>query len=256
MPESMTDLLAGKPLHGKVAYVTGGSRGVGAGAVRLLAARGATVMIGFGTHSTKAEALAGDIRAVGGQAEITGGDIREAETSISAVERTLARYGRLDILVTSAGISRRDALRDISEQAYRDVYDANVLGTILAIQAAAPHLSRPGGRIITVSSRVAINPTADSALYAGAKAAVIAMTEAFAKELGPQGITVNAVAPGLIATERMLDVVATRGAEVAAQTPLRRIGLPDDVARVIAFLASDDSGWMTGRTLRVDGGIV
>lgn len=256
MPESMTDLLAGKPLHGKVAYVTGGSRGVGAGAVRLLAARGATVMIGFGTHSTEAEALAGDIRAAGGQAEITGGDIRKAETSISAVERTLARYGRLDILVTSAGISRRDALRDISEQAYRDVYDANVLGTILAIQAAAPHLSRPGGRIITVSSRVAINPTADSALYAGAKAAVIAMTEAFAKELGPQGITVNAVAPGLIATERMLDVVATRGAEVAAQTPLRRIGLPDDVARVIAFLASDDSGWMTGRTLRVDGGIV
>lgn len=243
-------------LVGKVAYITGGSRGVGASVARLLAARGATVVIGFGSHKAQAQAIVEEIHSAGGQAEIAGGDVRKAETARSAVEHMLATYGRLDILVASAGISRRDALHEISEQAYRDVYDANVLGTILAIQAAAPHMTRPGGRIITVSSRVAINPTPDSALYAGAKAAIIAMTEAFAKELGPQGITVNSVAPGLIATERMQAVVAARGADVAAQTPLRRIGNPDDVARVVAFLASDDSGWITGRTLRVDGGIV
>jgi 3-oxoacyl-[acyl-carrier protein] reductase len=239
-----------------VAYVTGGSRGIGAATCRFLAARGAAVLVGYSSGAAEAEAIAARIREAGGRAETAGGDIRLRETAETAVQKALDAFGRLDILVTSAGASGRQTLAEITEQQYRDIYDTNVLGTIWSIQAAAPHLTAPGGRIIMVSSRMAINPVPGSALYGGAKAAMNAMAEAFAKELGPQGITVNSVAPGLIDTERMHAGVVARGEAVAAETPLRRIGMPDDVAGVVAFLASEDSGWITGRTIRADGGIV
>ena len=200
--------------------------------------------------------MAAEIRAAGGRAEVSGGDVRRLATAKAGVQEALDAYGRLDILVTAAGISGRETLSEITEDRYRAIYDVNVLGTIWAVQAAAPHLTAPGGRIVTVSSRMAVNPIPSSVLYSGAKAAVTAMTEAFAKELGPRGITVNAVGPGLIDTERMHDAVAARGAAVAAETPLRRVGQPADVAAVIAFLASDDAGWITGRMIRADGGIV
>lgn len=243
-------------LDGKVAYVTGGSRGIGAAVCRMLAERGAAVVIGYATGAAEAEALAAEIRTAGGRAETSGGNITEARTSKDGVAKAMDAFGRLDILVTSAGLSGRETLHEITEEQYRAIYDANVLGTILSVQAAEPHLTAPGGRVITVSSRMAVNPIPSSALYSGAKAAVIALTEAFAKELGPRGITVNSVAPGMIHSERMDAAVKARGQAVAAETPLKRIGMPDDVARVVAFLASDDSGWVTGRTIRTDGGIV
>jgi 3-oxoacyl-[acyl-carrier protein] reductase len=243
-------------LEGKVAYVTGGSRGIGAATSRLLAARGAAVVIGYGTGADQAEALAQDIRSTGGRAAISGGNVTQKTTAEAGVAKALASFGRLDILVAAAGTSSQGMLADLTEDAYRAAFDTNVLGTLWAIQAAAPHLASPGGRIVTLSSRLAQNPFAGGAIYAGTKAAVIAMTESFAKELGSRGITVNSVAPGMIETDMTREAVAARGAAVAAQTPLGRIGQPEDVAAVVAFLASDDARWVTGRTIRTDGGIV
>ena len=243
-------------LDGKVALITGGSRGIGAAVARLLASRGAAVVIGYGRAADDAEAVAAAIRASGGRATISGGDIRLPATAAAGVATARDRFGRLDILVTAAGISGRHVLAEIGEADYREIYDTNVLGTLLAIQAAAPHLTAPGGRIVTIASRIAVNPQPGTALYAGTKAAVVAMTETFAKELGPRGITVNSVAPGLIETEMTREAVASRGAAVAADTPLGRIGQPEDVAGVVAFFASDDARWVTGRMLRADGGIV
>ena len=245
-----------RPLHGKVALVTGASRGIGAATARLLAERGAAVVLGYGKAAAEAAALAAEIRDAGGKAEISGGDVRLGATAEAAVATAVRAFGRLDILVTAAGISGRYLLAEIDEALYREVYDINVLGTLLAIQAAAPHLTAPGGRIITISSRLARNPAPGAALYSGSKAAVVAMTEAFAKELGGRGITVNSVAPGLIETDMTRAAVANRGASVVAETPLGRLGQPGDVAGVVAFFASDDAAWVTGRTLRADGGIV
>lgn len=243
-------------LDGKVAYITGGSRGIGAETARLLSSRGAAIVIGYGDKADRAEELAEELRAGGGRAEISGGDVRDKATSEAGVAKALEAFGKLDILVTVAGISARETLAEITAERFREVYDVNVLGTLWAIQAAAPHLTSPGGKVVTVSSRMALNPIAESSLYSGAKAAVIAMTESYAKDLGPRGITVNSVAPGLIETEMTTKSIAERGAAVAAATPLKRVGQPIDVAGVIAFFCSDDSRWVTGRTLRADGGIV
>lgn len=240
----------------KVALVTGGSRGIGAECARLLAARGASVVVGYGQSAGDAETVAQAIRKAGGQAEISGGDARDPATGTAAVTKAMETYGRLDILVTSAGVMGYALLEDIDPEIFRTVYDTNVLGTLLMIQAAVPHMTSPGGRIVTFSSRFALSPLAGNAAYSASKAAVIAMTETFAKELGPRGITVNSVAPGLIETDMTREAVATRGVAVTAQTPLGRIGQPGDVAGVVAFLASDDARWVTGRTVRADGGIV
>lgn len=241
---------------GKVALVLGGSRGIGAATCRRMAAHGAAVVIGYHSQAEAAEALAAEIVAAGGRATTVGGDIAATGTAETAVVRALAEFGRLDMLVVTAGVSSTGPLAETGPEEFARVFGANVLGTLLAVRAAVPYLTAPGGRIVTLASRLAMNPNVNGALYAGSKAAVVAMTEAWAKELGPRGITVNAVAPGMIETDMTREAVAARGAAVAAATPLGRIGQPDDVAAVIAFLASEDAGWVTGRTIRVDGGIV
>ena len=241
---------------GKVAWVTGGSQGIGKGVVKMFAERGAAVVIGYSSNRDIAEDLARSIRDAGGKAVAAGGDIRNADVARTSVELALQEFGRLDILVTAAGVAGRQMLQDITEEDYRKTFDINVWGTIASIQAAAPHLTSPGGKIVTITSRMALNPFPGAALYAGAKNAVNAITDSFARELGPRGITVNAVAPGLIKSERMAKAVETRGHETVAITPLARIGMPEDIAGVVAFLASDDSRWVTGRVIRADGGIV
>ena len=136
------------------------------------------------------------------------------------------------------------------------IFDANVLGTVLVTQAALPHLTSPGGRIINFASALAFRPIPTSSIYAASKAAIVTLTLAFAKELGSKGITVNAVAPGVIETEMTSAIVAERGAAIIAATSLGRIGQPEDIAGIVTFLASPEAGWITGRTILADGGVI
>ena len=166
----------------------------------------------------------------------------------------MRRCGRIDILINSAGIAPYRPLAAIDTAHVREVFDANVLGTILLTRAVVPHLPSPGGRIVHFSSRLAVSPIATSSVYAASKAAVSALTLALSKELGPKGITINAVAPGVIETDMTAAIISERGDAIRAATPLGRIGVPDDIAGIVAFLASPDSGWITGRTILADGG--
>ncbi|MWB78306.1 glucose 1-dehydrogenase [Pseudooceanicola sp. 216_PA32_1] len=241
-------------LNGQVAWVTGASRGIGAQTARLLASRGAAIVVGYGNAQAEARTVAESIIAAGGRAVISGGDLRQRETAEAAVRAALDNFGRLDILVTAAGVNHWGGVEQITEEEVSDVIEVNLLGTLLSIQAAVPGMS-DGARIVTVSSRLAQNPQAGSALYSASKAAVIALTESCAKELGPRGIRVNSVAPGLVETDMTREAVAARGASVAQQTPFGRIGQPEDIARAIAMLVSQDAQWITGRTLRADGGL-
>ena len=241
-------------LNGQVAWVTGASRGIGAQTARLLASRGAVIVVGYGNAQAEARTVAESIIAAGGRAVISGGDLRQRETAEAAVRAALDNFGRLDILVTAAGVNHWGGVEQITEEEVSDVIEVNLLGTLLSIQAAVPGMS-DGARIVTVSSRLAQNPQAGSALYSASKAAVIALTESCAKELGPRGIRVNSVAPGLVETDMTREAVAARGASVAQQTPFGRIGQPEDIARAIAMLVSQDAQWITGRTLRADGGL-
>jgi 3-oxoacyl-[acyl-carrier protein] reductase len=164
-------------------------------------------------------------------------------------------FGRLDVLVNTAGIGPYLPLARIDEAHYRSIFDTNVLGTILLTQAAAPLLPSPGGRIVHFASRLAYNPIPTSSVYSASKAAVITLVHGFARELGPKGITVNAVAPGVIETDMTTTIIAERGEQIRAMTPLGRIGQPEDIAGIVTFLASDDAGWITGRTILADGGV-
>ena len=228
-------------LDGKVAWITGGSRGIGAETAKLLARRGASVVVGYGNARDEAQSVADAIARAGGRAVISGGDVRKSETADAAVSAAIDNFGRLDILVTAAGVNHWSKLEGISGEDVTAVMDVNVGGTLQAIRAAAARMT-DGGSIVT--------------LYAASKAAVIALTEGFAKELGGRGIRVNSVAPGLTETDMTRQAIAERGDAVAAQTPLGRVGQPEDIARVIAMLVSEDARWVTGRTIRADGGIV
>ena len=242
-------------LEGKVAWVTGGSRGIGAETAKLLARRGASLVVGYGNARDEAEAVANAIARSGGRAVISGGDVRKSETADAAVSAAIDNFGRLDILVTAAGVNHWSKLEGISGEDVTAVMDVNVGGTLQAIRAAAARMT-DGGSIVTLSSRFAQNVQPGVALYAASKAAVIALTEGFAKELGGRGIRVNSVAPGLTETDMTRKAIAERGDAVAAQTSLGRVGQPEDIARVIAMLVSEDARWVTGRTIRADGGIV
>ncbi len=196
-----------------------------------------------------------DIKDQGGRAGAVSGDVAKPDEAIAKVEKTLDAFGRLDVLVNAAGVGPYLPLDKIDEDHYRKIFDANVLGTIMLTKAAAPHLPSPGGRIVHFASRLAQAPMATTSVYSSSKAAVVAFTRAISKELGPRGITVNAVAPGLIETDMTTDIIAERGEAVRSMTPLQRIGQPGDIAGIITFLASEEAGWITGQTILADGGI-
>jgi 3-oxoacyl-[acyl-carrier protein] reductase len=238
----------------RVALVAGGSRGIGAAVVRRLAADGAAVAIGYRAASAEAEALVWQIEAGGAAAMAVQGDIGRDGDAATMVEQTAVRFGRLDVLVNTAGIGTYRPLASIDEAYVRDMFDTNVLGSIMLTKAAAA-VMQEGGRIVHVSSRLAYSPIPGSTVYAASKAAVAAMVHGFAKELGPRGITVNAVAPGVIETDMTTKIIAERGEQIRSMTPLGRIGQPDDIAGIVAFLVSDDARWITGRTILADGGL-
>jgi 3-oxoacyl-[acyl-carrier protein] reductase len=239
----------------RVAVVTGGSRGIGAAVAVQLARQGAKVAVGYRARRSDAMSIVEQIAAAGGEAQAFGGDVSIPEDVERLVDAVMTRFGRLDIVVNNAGVAGYRSLAEIDRSYFREQFEGNVLSTMLMMRAALPHLPKPGGRIVNLASRLAYDPIPGSATYTAAKAAIIALTKAFAKELGSVGITVNCVAPGLTVTDMAATMPKERHDAVIAATPLGRLGQPDDVAEVVAFLASDEARWITGRTLLADGGI-
>jgi 3-oxoacyl-[acyl-carrier protein] reductase len=243
------------PLRGKVVLVTGGSRGIGAAIARRFASVGSKVVIGCRNGGAAAKAVLDDIAAKGTEGVAVLGDIANPEAAQAIVAQLVAQFGHIDVVVNCAGISDHRPFEASDPAFFHAIFNTNVLGTIAVIQAALPHLTAPGGRIINFSSALATRPIPKTSIYSASKAAVAALSHALAKELGPRGITVNTIAPGVIETEMTTSVLAERGANILSMTPLGRIGQPDDVSGVALFLASPDAGWLTGRTFIVDGGV-
>jgi len=243
------------PLNGKVVLVTGGSRGIGAQVARRFGASGCKVAVFYRSGADAADKVASDIKAAGGQGVAVAADIADPDAVMAAVNGVAATFGGIDIVVNCAGIAEYRPFEKTDLDLFRRTFDTNVYGTIAVIQAALPHMPAPGGRIINFSSALAQRPIPTTAIYSASKGAVLTLSHALAKELGPRGITVNTIAPGVIETEMTTKILEERGPAIKAMTPLGRIGQPDDIAGVAVFLASPDAGWITGRTLVVDGGV-
>ena len=241
------------PLANKVALVTGASRGIGRAIAEKLAAEGASVAVNYWQSATEAQQVVEIIRADGGQAIALHGDIRQVAAVRDLVTQTVTRFGQLDILVNNAGGGVAAALPDITEDLFEEQFARNAKGALFAMQAAAPHLPE-GGRIINISATVSTYGVVGAALYGGAKRALEYFTLAAARELGTRGITVNTVSPGGVATDvyRAHAPAAQRAA--AQESPFGRMGTPQDIADVVAFLASEQGRWLTGQNLAVDGG--
>lgn len=244
-----------KSLKGKVALITGGSRGIGAAVARRFAQAGCKVAVGYQSRGDAANNLAAEIAAAGGECLAVQGDIADSDAVQRMIDAIIARFGRIDMLVNCAGIAPYVPLGEMDAAHVRAMFDANVLGTVLVTQAVLPHLPSPGGRIVNFASALAFRPIPKSSIYSASKAAVVTLTHAWSKELGPKGITVNAIAPGVIETEMTSEILAERGAGIIASTPLGRIGQPGDIAGLALFLCSAEAGWITGRTIVADGGV-
>jgi 3-oxoacyl-[acyl-carrier protein] reductase len=246
----------GKKLAGKVAVVTGASKGIGASIAKHLGAEGASVVVNYSSSKAGADKVVGEITAQGGKAIAVQGDMSKKTDIQRLFGETKKAYGHLDILVNNAGIYEMLPLEQITEEHFHKQFNLNVLGLILATQEAAKHFDSSGS-VINISSVVGLNPFPGAAVYSATKAAVDAVTKSLSKELGPKNIRVNSINPGMIETEGLhaVGILETDTRKyVEAQTPLGRIGQPDDVATVATFLASADSGWISGETFLVAGG--
>lgn len=244
-------------LAGKVAVVTGASKGIGAGIARALAAAGAAVVVNYASSKTGADALVADITAAGGKAVAVQADVSKADQAQGLIDAAVSSFGRLDVLVNNSGIYDFAPIEEVTEDHYRRMFDVNVLGVLLTTGAAAKHLGE-GGSVINISSAVTSVLMPNSAVYTGTKGAVDAITGVLANELGPRKIRVNAINPGVVETEGT-HAAGVVGSELesgfVAQTPLGRVGQPDDIADVAVFLASDDARWLTGEKLVASGGL-
>lgn len=244
-------------LAGKVAVVTGASKGIGAGIAKALAAEGAAVVVNYASSKAGADAVVDVITAAGGQALAVQGDVSKEEQAKGVVDAALKEFGRLDILVNNSGVYEFAPIETTTEEQYRKMFDVNVLGTLLTTKAAVPHLGE-GASVINISSAVTSVLLPQSAIYTGTKGAVDAITGVLANELGPRKIRVNAINPGVVETEGTQSA-GFIGSEfetgIVAQTPLGRTGKPDDIGSIAVFLASNDSGWLTGEKLTASGGL-
>ena len=244
-------------LSGKVAIVTGASKGIGAAIAKSLAANGASVVVNYASSKEGADKVVSAITAAGGKAVAVKGNVAKAVEAKAIVDAAISTYGRLDTLVNNAGVYEMKPLDEITEEHYHQIFDINVLGLLLVSKEAAKHLPK-GGSIVNVSSVVSRITPPGSAVYTGTKGAVDAITGVLARELGPKGIRVNSVNPGMIETEgtHSAGFIGSDFQDWAVgQTPLGRIGQPHDIASVATFLASDDAGWLTGQLLIASGGM-
>ncbi|CAB3776022.1 glucose 1-dehydrogenase [Paraburkholderia fynbosensis] len=243
-------------LTGKVAVVTGGSKGIGAAIAKALAAQGASVVVNYASSKAGAESVVEAITAAGGKAIAVGGDVAKAADAQGIIDTAVETYGRLDILVNNSGVYEFSPIEEITEEHFHKHFNVNVLGLLLTTQAAVKHLGE-GGSIVNVSSVVSRITPPGSAVYTATKGAVDGITGVLAKELGARKIRVNSVNPGMVATEGAHSA-GIIGSDLEAwalgTTPLGRIGQPDDIADVVVFLASNDSRWLTGESLIASGG--
>jgi 3-oxoacyl-[acyl-carrier protein] reductase len=246
-----------KKLAGKVAVVTGASKGIGAAIAKHLAAEGASVVVNYSASKDGADRVVSDITGGGGRAVAVKANVAKKADIDQLFAETKKAFGAIDILVNNAGIYEFSPVEDISEEHYRKQFDLNVLGLTLATQAAVRQFNPKGGSVINISSVVSTLGVPGAAIYSGTKGAVDAITRSLAKELGPRGIRVNAINPGMVETEGVRAAGIAESdmrKQVEAQTPLGRIGQPQDIASVAVFFASSDSAWITGETLTVAGG--
>jgi 3-oxoacyl-[acyl-carrier protein] reductase len=244
-------------LKGKVAVVTGASKGIGAAIAKSLAAEGASVVVNYASSKSGAKTVVDSITAAGGKAVAVGGDVSKASEAEGIIDAAIKNYGRLDILVNNSGVYEFSPIEGVTEDQFHRMFNINVLGLLLTTKAALKHIGE-GGSIINVGSVVSrVTPPASS-VYTGTKGAVDAITGVLARELGPKKIRVNAINPGMVETEGVhsAGVLGTDFEKaLVAQTPLGRVGQPGDISSVAVFLASDDSGWLTGEQLLVGGGL-
>lgn len=250
--------MSAKKLTGKVAVVTGASKGIGAAIAKNLAAEGAAVVVNYSSSKSGADKVVAEVTGAGGKAVAVQGDMSKKADVERLFAETKKAFGRLDILVNNAGIYEFSPLEGITEEHFHKHFNLNVLGLILASQSASKLFDSAGGSIVNISSVVSTLAFPNAAVYSGTKGAVDSITRVLASELGPRGIRVNAIRPGMVETE------GTHAAgiedsdmpeQVRAKTPLRRLGQPADIAGAAVFLASPDSAWISGETVVIAGGL-
>jgi 3-oxoacyl-[acyl-carrier protein] reductase len=244
-------------LKGKVAVVTGASKGIGAAIAKALGAEGASVVVNYASSKAGADAVVASIVAAGGRAVAVGGDVSKAVEAQGIIDAAITNYGRLDILVNNSGVYEFSPVESITETQFHRLFDINVLGLLLTTQAAIKHLSA-GGSIINIGSAVSRLKPPNSAVYSATKGAIDTITGVFAKEFAARKIRVNSINPGIVETEGTHSagfIGSDFEKAIVAQTPLARVGQPADIASVAVFLASDDSGWLTGELQFASGGI-
>ncbi|QNI30117.1 glucose 1-dehydrogenase [Alloacidobacterium dinghuense] len=244
-------------LTGKVAVVTGASKGIGAAIAKSLAAEGASIIVNYASSKAGADAVVGAIAAAGGKAVAVGGDVSKAAEAQGLIDAAIKNFGRLDILVNNSGVYEFSPIEAVTEEQFHKIFNINVLGVLLTTQAATKHL-REGSSIINIGSGVSRITPPNSAVYTATKGALDAITGVLARELGAKKIRVNSVNPGVVETEgtHSAGVIGSDFEKaLIQQTPLGRAGQPDDIARVVTFLASEDAKWLTGEVIIASGGL-
>lgn len=247
-----------KKLEGKVAVVTGASKGIGAEIAKQYASEGAAVVVNYASSKTGADAVVNHITKNGGKAVAIQGDVAKQADIEKLLAETKKAFGKLDILVNNAGVYEFSPLENVTSEHFHKLYDVNVLGLLSTTKEAAKYFGKDGGSVINISSLVSVMGVPTAAAYSGTKGAVDSITRVLAKELGPRKIRVNSINPGMVITEG----VKTAGFEgtdfqkdIESRTPLGRVGQPEDIAPAAVFFASGDSAWITGETLVIAGGL-
>jgi 3-oxoacyl-[acyl-carrier protein] reductase len=246
-----------KKLNGKVAVVTGASKGIGASIAKDLAAEGASVVVNYASSKAGADKVVAQITAAGGKALAVQGDVAKKADIDRLFAETKKAYGQVDVLVNNAGIYEFAPLENITEEHFHKQFNLNVLGLLLTTQEALKYFNPAGGTVVNVSSLVSTMAPPNGSVYSATKGAVDVITASLSKELGARKIRVNAVRPGLVETEGTQTSGFTSGEfhdQYVKNAPLGRIGQPQDIAKAVTYLASDDSAWVTGETLLVSGG--